>query len=787
MGFSALPEPWHDHNVQLLTFEGTMAAGIAGRRLAVVALLFGIASFFWFAQVYWVAMPVARGMHAPPTEFAAERAEQVLARILGQQRPHPVSTSENEAVRVRILNELASLGVPTSVHRGFACNSVRTFGVITCASVSDVVGEVSPGEGKAIILMAHYDSVPAGPGASDDESGVATVLETIRALKARGLRSQHPILALLTDGEEAGLLGAASFLHDPALRARVGAVINVEARGTRGRSLLFQTSPGDGGLIDLYASHVANYATSSLYAEIYRLLPNDTDLTLFIRAGFPAFNFAFSENVADYHTALDRQENLDPRTLQQHGDNLLGVTVGLAHADLDRLKAGNEMYVDLLGRALPRLPMAWALPLSLVAFVLLVLAVLVGREPAIGLAQWFAAFAALPALLVLAGLLGWLLHSIACVVSGMPDPSYAYPTLLRMALAAGVGGSALVVSRFAPARALSAAMWLWIAILAIASAILVPGLTPYFLLPALFAGVILLAAGVFGGGRHQAVGQIAILVCALPMLLLWIGFGAMGETVMGLRLHPLFTVPVAMGLAPLVPLLAANALPRRIWLTATGGMFVIGLGIAVLAGMQPSYSPKAPQRLSVDYIEDSNTSDWAVDALAPVPPSMADVVKFSDKREMVLPFSWAGSYVAPAPNLHEQLPRVRVLSSQPAEGGRRVTLALEGSESANQMALILPRPAGLDSVDIRDWHYKASPSWAKLDRVIIACMSRDCASTTLTLTFRNNAAFDAILAESRFGLPPQAARLVAARPSWAVPSQNGDGILLVSRAHFPQQ
>jgi hypothetical protein len=500
---------------------------IAGGLIATVAL-FAIAALFWFAQVWWVARPAVKPADAPAATFSAGRAEDVLARLLGPEKPHPVSTDENAAVRGRILKELAALGVPATVYRGFGCNEARAFGVVTCATVNDILGEVKSGEGKAIVLLAHYDSVPAGPGAADDESGVATVLETIRALKARGLESRHPILALLTDGEEAGLLGAAAFLHDPALRARVGAVVNVEARGNRGRSLLFQTSPGDGPLIDLYAASVPDYATSSAFAEIYRLLPNDTDLTLFIRAGFPSFNFAFSENVAHYHTALDRRANLDPQTLQQHGDNLLGMAGALEQTDFASLSGHNDIYVDLLGRALPRLSAQWALPLSIAAFLLLLMAALMARGEAVGSGRWAAAFAVFPALVIGAGAIGWLLHTIASLVSGMPDPSYAYPTALRLALALGVAGVTLLVSRLAPPRAAAAAVWLWIAALGLVVALLVPGLTPYFLIPAFIAGILLLGAAFLPGSWEGLAGGIGVLLGTLPMLLLWVGFGAMG-------------------------------------------------------------------------------------------------------------------------------------------------------------------------------------------------------------------------------------------------------------------
>ena len=205
----------------------------------------------------------------------------------------------------------------------------RTFATIACATVNDVIADVLPGQGRAVLMMAHYDSVASGPGASDNMSGVAAVLEAARALRASAPNSLHPVMALITDGEEAGLLGAYAFLQNAAFRERIGAVVNVDARGTRGPSLLFQTSPGSGRLIDLYAGSMAAPDTSSLYAEIYRRLPNDTDLTPFLQAGFPCFNFAFIGQMHYYHSPRDLRRNLSAATLQMQGDNLLGVTRSL--------------------------------------------------------------------------------------------------------------------------------------------------------------------------------------------------------------------------------------------------------------------------------------------------------------------------------------------------------------------------------------------------------------------------------------------------------------------------
>ncbi|HEY5337620.1 MAG TPA: M20/M25/M40 family metallo-hydrolase, partial [Rhizomicrobium sp.] len=452
---------------------------------------------------------------AAPTVFSAGRAENVLARVLGPEKPHPVSTAENAAVRARILKEFAALGIPAHTYQAFTCNAWRGFSFIACATVTDVIADVVPGDGKAIILLAHYDSVPAGPGASDDESGVATVLETARALKARGSKSLHPIMAVITDGEEAGLLGANAFLQNDALKARVGAVVNVEARGNHGPSLLFQTSPGDGKLIDLYAaSGVKQYATSSLYAEIYKFLPNDTDLTLFIKAGFPSFNFAFADNVQHYHSPLDLRRNLSPATLQMHGDNMLGVVSSLEQTDYAALKGGNDIYLSVLGVAIPRLPESLALPFALLIFVAIAAASwLARREP---FAWRPTLLAAVMPLALIAGFvaIGFVLAFIAQKISGQPDPTYAFPINMRLALGFGLFAMTLLVSRMTTARGAASSAWLWIAGLGVITAALLPGISPYFTFPAFIAAILLLATARTQAGWTGTVGQVALFVSA---------------------------------------------------------------------------------------------------------------------------------------------------------------------------------------------------------------------------------------------------------------------------------
>ncbi|MGH8207974.1 MAG: M20/M25/M40 family metallo-hydrolase, partial [Steroidobacteraceae bacterium] len=548
------------------------------------------------------------GASAPKTAFSAVRARAALGGLLGPGRPHPLGSAANAAVRVRILEEFQSLGIAAHTYRAFTCNTWRGFARIPCATVVDIIADVVPGQGRAILMMGHYDSVPAGPGASDDGSAVATILETARALRATGHRSLHPVIALITDGEEAGLLGANAFLQDPALRTRVGAVVNVEARGTSGPSLLFQTSPGDAHLIALYAAHVPAPAASSLYAEIYRYLPHDTDLTLFIRAGFPAFNFVFVGNVHDYHSPQDLLQHLSAATLQMQGDNLFGVVSALEHTPYAALRGNNAVYLSVFNRVLLRMPAHWALPLALAILLVLLLAAWLARAPVTG-----AAALMVPILLASALAIGSVLMLIARLISGMPDPGYAHPAPLRIGLLFGLWAATLAVTPLSGMRTMAAGAWLWMAGLGVVVAALLPGASPYFLFPAAVAAIVLLAAARAPGGWSGPWGRLALWLSALAAIVLWSALVASAETLRGLRLAPLLMMGWALALATVVPLLAAQPIPARsrypsILLSAAAAL------VAVIAGaLLPTYSAGARQRLNLTYLEDRDGAQWIAD------------------------------------------------------------------------------------------------------------------------------------------------------------------------------
>ena len=740
------------------------------RVFVLTALCVGV----WFLAKYGYARPQVLGPDAPATQFSEARAYATLGRLLGAERPHPVSSDENAAVRARIVAEFSKLGIKASTYTAFTCNAWRGFAFVPCATVSDIIAEILPGPGRAVVLLAHYDSVPAGPGASDDESGVATVLETARALRAQNTKSLHPVIAVITDGEEAGLLGANAFLENAALRARVGAVVNVEARGTQGRSLLFQTSPKDSALIDLYSRAVQFYSTSSLFAEIYKRLPNDTDLTLFLKQGVPAYNFAFSDNVADYHTPLDLRRNLSHLTLQEQGDNMLAMATTLAATPFDRLHGHAEVYQDLFGYVLPRIPAGWAAPLAAAALLLMLFTAFRARD--IGSRQWVRAALMPPVLIVACAAMGWLLHALAQWISGQPDPSYAYPIALREGLTLGMIAAVVLVARMAESRSALFAVWIWFSALALITAIFVPGLSPYFLFPSLLAA---LAAA----ARLAAPERAKLWPFALPALLalvVWIGLVAAGESLMGLKLHPLFTVPAAFAAMTLVPFLDAPAMSRNAWTGCVG--FALGAALIAtgIAGIQPAYSRTKAQRLSIRYVEDraAHNAWWVLDAYAPLPISLRAAAAFAPQPAPVVQGPFPNTYNAPAGTPRFAPPSAQILQDAVFPNARRISVAIKGSDKTDTMLVVVPKSAGLRHFDFRNEHLDVPKDFAS--DMTLLCNSRDCRDLDLALTVANHTPFKLIVLEERFGLPRFAAKLVSARPNNAIPSQSGDVTLLAT-------
>ena len=216
-----------------------------------------------------------------PEDFSAPRALQTLARVLEDVGDHGVGTSGADEVRRRLRRELEAVGAAVEVRTGWACTRSGT----RCAHLDNLIARLGSATAArpAVLLASHYDAVPASPGAGDDGVGLAVSLEIARIWAAAG--TPWPLVILMDEGEEVGLLGALAFEHDDLPEPHIGLVLNLEARGTEGKVSMFQTTGDAAGWIDRYARHVRHPFANSLSAEVYARMPNDTDLTVFGAAG----------------------------------------------------------------------------------------------------------------------------------------------------------------------------------------------------------------------------------------------------------------------------------------------------------------------------------------------------------------------------------------------------------------------------------------------------------------------------------------------------------------------
>jgi hypothetical protein len=337
-----------------------------------------IASFLaWVWVILLAAVAIAKlsppapaPAASPLIEFSAERALVHVRAIASS--PHPLGSEANVEVRKYLIAQLTSLGLSaeTLEATGVAHRGPR----IVVARTHDVMARLKgTASTKAIMLVAHYDSVSVAPGAADDSAGVAAILECIRAVRA-GPVLKNDLVVLFTDGEEAGLLGAEAFSRTyPALQS-VGLILNFEARGNQGPSMLFETSPGNSLLVEAVARYTPHPVGSSLFYALYKLLPNDTDFTVFRPAKIPGLNFAFGENLEAYHSRLDTPENLSLASLQHHGSYAVSLARYFGEMNLAQLKEDRQdsVFFNLLGASMISYRQRWVFPGNLVVTLLLV-------------------------------------------------------------------------------------------------------------------------------------------------------------------------------------------------------------------------------------------------------------------------------------------------------------------------------------------------------------------------------------------------------------------------------
>jgi hypothetical protein len=616
---------------------------------------------------------------APSSEFSAERAFSHVEQIA--ERPHPVGSPANAEVRDYLVGQLEDLGLRPTVQQATSARTME--GTASIARVHNVHAQI-PGSSPTghVVLVAHYDSVPRAPGAADDGAGVAAILEIARAITSDS-PPRNDIDIVFTDAEEPWILGAQAFVRDERLDPRRSVVLNLEARGTSGPALMFQSSSDNASVIPALAS-VQRPITSSGWEACYQVLPGDTDFSVFRNAGFAGMNFAFFDGSARYHTPEDSPANLDHASLQHMGSTVLATARKFAGQDLGAPRGGSLTYFTVLGE-LVHYPQSLAVPLAVLAAVVFVATLLYERRRSVRIRAVGWAAVSFLGLLVVTMTLGIGVWQVLRLLNpgygsfhtgDTYRPEWYAAGLLALTAALSVAWYLMMRRRRAPEE-LALATWAWFLVLAILTAASVPGAAYLFTWTPL-VGCLFLAAAIRWGGEEPTWRYLALSAGAVPAIAL---------------LVPLVDLLLSLGLAFVSgPMFMAVLLAlRRAWLvpvvTAVVGLALVTAGLRI-----DTFDDEHPRQIRLVYALDADQEQaWWLSA-DPDPATWTDryvdTERMEDERFPDSPsLSLASSYYSgPASVARIEPPDVTVRRSERNGDMRELRLHITPAE-ASRLAL----------------------------------------------------------------------------------------------------
>ncbi|MFH6961167.1 M28 family peptidase [Flavobacterium plurextorum] len=544
-------------------------------------------------------------------DFSTERAFNQVQIIA--QKPHYVGSTNHELVANYLKLELNRIGLETSVQEGFTLNDKG----LLVKSKNILARIKGTNNTKALLLLSHYDSAPHSfsKGASDDASGVATILEGIRAFLYSKQPQKNDIIILFSDAEELGLNGAALFVNKHPWAKDVGLVLNFEARGTSGPSyMLMETNKGNQTLVEEFSKAKTAYPVSnSLMYSIYKMLPNDTDLTVFREQGnIQGFNFAFIDGHYNYHTQQDDIHHLSKTTLAHQGSYLMPLLKYFSNTDLNKTSSSEDNVYFNVPFSFISYPFSWVAPMTLIALGLLIILIFIGKaKRIITFREIFKGFVPLLGSIITAGLvtfLGWkiileIYPQYSDLLNGFTYNGHAY---IGAFVTLSIAICFAFYHHFSDAKAtmnhFAAPLLLWIII----NAFLANSLTGAgFLIIPVYFGILLFAIYVF----TQYSGLGLNLIFSIPALAIVAPFIVMFPIGLGLK--------ILFGSAVLTVLLFGLLLPvfnsflkKGIWLIV---FFVCSIGFFVYAGYHSGYEPGKAKSNSLLYIynANSNSAMWA--------------------------------------------------------------------------------------------------------------------------------------------------------------------------------
>jgi hypothetical protein len=507
----------------------------------------------------------------------------------------------------------------------------------------------------------------------------------------------HDLIVLFTDGEESDLLGAAAFVREHPWAKDAAMVLNFEARGTTGRSLMFETGPGNLDAVRVLHT-VPNVTAGSVFTTIYRTMPNDTDLSELALLGTPALNFAFGDGADRYHTSHDDVAHLNPGSLQHHGQQALALARAFANKPLPRPRTGDAVFFDLPVVGLIVYSEKWAIPLALLAAALTLVAIIrsrrhaarYGRDVVMGATATIGAVMLSVAAAYLGGLILSFMHT-KLPWGGAPAWSPVYWTAIAILSLAISTACYVAARRWSSIIGLHTGPLVIWTLLSVVAAAIAPGSSYLFTWPTLVVALATLLPDGHGLLTTKGI-AMCLAACVTAALLVPIAYltGAvyLGVTGAGGIVTAGIIALIAWLLVPLLEILCNGALWSTPFICTAAAVVLVGIGLLTV---RTSDVHPVPSRLI--YAIDADSSDawlasrasiartdaWTRTALAPFAPGPEWITHF---------FLPARAVVAKhVPYLPLPPPAIDILSDSTTREARQLSLRVQGPTGTTALGM----------------------------------------------------------------------------------------------------
>ncbi|MDR6966837.1 hypothetical protein J2X31_000835 [Flavobacterium arsenatis] len=728
--------------------------------------------------IYYTLMPqTVEKTEGSLSEFSTIRALKKLENITKE--PHYVGSENHKTVATYLQNELQELGLETTIQEGYSFsewgNLVKSKNILARIKGTD--------NSKALMLLSHYDSAPHSKslGASDDGSGIVTILEGLRTFLHNKTPHKNDIVILFSDAEELGLNGAGLFVTEHKWVKEIGLVINFEARGSSGPAyMLMEVNQGNANMVEGFTEANPKFPVSnSLMYSIYKMLPNDTDLTVFReKAQIQGFNFAFIDGHFNYHTAQDDMEHLSKTTLAHQGENLMPLLHYFSNADLKILDSTEDKVYFNTPIAFMSYPFSWNIPLVVVALVLFLglclvgfgKRILTGREIAKGFLLFFGT-------LLVAGIvtfLGWriileIYPEYKEILQKFTYNGHAYiGAFVFLTLAISFFFYRKFITENQMMNYSIAPLLLWI-ILNFALAFALPG-AGFFVIP-VFASLIMFSYFIL----TQKTNSLLNLLFAIPAIAIYVPFVTMFPIGLGLGL--LF------GSAILLVLIFGLLLPvfgsfnkKGTWSLL---MIIISIGFFVDAHLHSDFEKGKAKPNSLAYVYDADEEtaiwttydttldEWTKNYLGENPKAEPEL----NKNALHSKYNSTFTFTAPAPEKDLQRPTINFLRDTVIGNQHHLKIKISPNRKVNRYDIFADEKAVIHNLTANGQKLLGQKGSVhpRNGRIIVSYYVTDNEPLELQFSTKKGTLLDLELMESSFDLLENPMFSIPPRPASMMP------------------